>query len=651
MKADALTQIWREHFSPHDQREIWEWAAEEGELPSNYAVSGPLDITTCPMIKGPLSALRRRTVRHVIAMAGVQCLKTLIGELWLLWSIVNDPGPAQWLQTTNEDAKEHVKERFWDLMDAFPILKKFLSQRPSNSGDRSLGFIRFKHMFLRIEGAESQANLQRKSIKLQMRSEIWQSKYWQPGKLKEADSRLTQFVHNSKKYTESQAGFAAELEVDDMDRTYRLGDQNEWEFSCLSCGKRQPYLFSHIRADGTRAAMRWDVTERTRRPNGEWRWAELEKTVRYECIHCGHRHQDDPIIRRRLTANGQFTPRNPDAEPTTASFTWNQLAMPNLSWFKTEIGGVQNFLLAHESAKRGYDKLLKEFFMKVLAQPYNPALHGLFSRIESVEILTPPSPDKTIELEGVKFVHRLGGVDVQLDHFWFLAEIWSANGDSLTLHAEKLFSWEDVADRQKKFFIADENMCVDTGHRSHEVIVECTRHGHWGLDSSKRRWWLCWRALAGSDQTEFYWRPQNAKQRGQKIALPYSWPAAKGDPCFGMRSNDPRRREFHGGQYCRKHFWSNPTIKDVAIRRRDRKADGVKNLTARGDWNEEFSRQLHSQKKVLVPGKYGSPRWKWQSFRDDHLLDCRCMIIVRAFQLHLIQGIPSPPSDKDQEQQ
>ena len=42
-----------------------------------------------------------------------------------------------------------------------------------------------------------------------MRSEVWQADHWPLGRLKEADSRLTQFVHNSKTYTEGQPGWDA----------------------------------------------------------------------------------------------------------------------------------------------------------------------------------------------------------------------------------------------------------------------------------------------------------------------------------------------------------------------------------------------------------------------------------------------------------
>lgn len=634
---DYLTSRWQQHFGEFDNREIWQWAAEEGELPSAYSVTGRLDVTTCPMIKGPLGALKQRIVRHVVSMAGVQCLKTLIGELWLLWSIVHDPGAAQWLQCTDQEAKEHCLERFMQLLNNFPVIKKYLT---ANRHDKTSTFIRFAHMFLRMEGAETKSNLQRKSIKLQMRSEVWQARYWPPGTLKEADSRLTQFVHNSKKYTESQAGDDAELETDDMHAAYLSGDQNVWQFPCQGCGKFQPFLWSHIRADGTRAAMRWDDTERTRRENGEWRWQELLPTIRYECIHCGHRHHDEPLTRRRLTDGGKFVAQHPDAPADTKSFTWNQLAMPQLSWFKSETGGVFNFLQAHESAKRGFDKKLREFFQKVLAEPYHPAKHGLFHRTETIELQNAERGMRNAEPivhDGVTFSHRMMGVDVQADHFWLLVEIWSANGDSLTLHAEKVFTWADVAERQKGFHVPDENVMVDQSHRGHEVVVECTRHGYWGFDQRKRRVWACWNPLRGSDQDHFYWQPpaKPGKPRSPRIALPYSWPPAVGDPCSGLPSKDPRRGEFQG-RTCAIFTWSNPTVKDVVIRRREGHARGIKSLCVTADWNDEFSRQMHSQKKVFVRGNYGSGKWKWEAFRDDHLFDAKCMVVVRAFQLHLI---------------
>jgi hypothetical protein len=623
----SLNSLWREAMTPADTRDIWQWAEQEGELPAVYAVSGKLDIETCPMIKEPLRALRSPIVRNVVVMSGVQCLKTLLGELWLLWMICNDPGPSQWLQPDDEEAKEHASERFLPLIEKFPAVHKFYT---ANRHDKKTAFIRFAHMFLRLEGANNPGNVQRKSIKNQMRSEIWQADKWKIGRLKEADSRLTQFVHNSKTYTESQPGWDSAYNVDDMHAEFLKGDQNALNFRCQSCNRLQPFLWDFKRKDGTRAAMRWDDSERTRRESGEWRWGELKQTIRYECIHCGHRHVDDPLTRRRMTASLEFVAANPDCDPATRSFTWNQLAMPSLSWFETRVGGVKNFLIAYQQAQTGADKPLMDFWMKVVAEPYNPAKHSAIGDAETIEIIQDEDAAKPIIANGIEFKYRLMGVDVQADHFWVLIEAWSKRGDSLSLHFEKVFTWDEVTHLQKRFGVADQNVGVDVSHRTHEVKVECTRHGH-----MQQMGWVCWKALRGSDQVWFIWTPKQGKDKGKKIQLPYQWPPDVGDPCAGLPNHHPRRKEF-GNRKCQVITWSNPTIKDMVIARRDGKSKGVQNLVARGDWNDEFNRQMHSQRKVPVAGKYGSDKWKWEKFRDDHGLDCKCMITVRAFQVGLL---------------
>lgn len=641
--SEYLNKVWEDFFTPPDTREIWDWALEEGELPPVYA--SQLDVDEAPMIKEPWRALRNPSVRNVVAMAAVQCLKTLIGELWLLWLVPNDPGATQWLQPDDQEAWEHCEERFVPLIERYAAVHRYFTGK---GRDKKTAFIRFKHMFMRIEGANNMGNLQRKSIKNQMRSEIHQVDKWVPGRLKEADGRLTQFVHNSKTYTESQPGYDAELQIDDMHAEYLKGDQNIWEFACLSCGKYQPYLWSHVRADGTRAAMRWETSERTRRPNGEWRETELLKTIRYECIYCGHAHYDDPLTRRRMTANGRFRAQNPDADPATRSFCWNQLAMGKLSWWETKIGGVKNFLIAHAKAKRGYEKDLREFFQKVVAEPYNPAKHGAFSTLETIDLSSGCAPDenKWFTLEGIVFKHRIMGVDVQALSFFAVVEIWSDNGDSLTLWAGELFSWDDVRSKQEEHHVPDGDVGIDISHRGHEVIVQCAKHGHWE-DTKRGKVWVCWKAWRGSHQEHFTWRPISGPQKGQRIQLPYSWPPGFGEPLQGKSSRDPKWAKLFlefKGKRCWIVAWSNPTIKDIVICRRDGRASGVRSLIARGDWNQLFSSHMHSQKKVSLQQKSydkGKPatavsKWVWDSFRADHLFDAKCMVTVRAVQKVLI---------------
>jgi len=625
--AQHLNDLWHRSYTPPDAREIYDWAAEEVELPNCYAVTGRFDYSSVPFVKAPFEALRRSVTREVVAMAGVQCLKTLIGELWLLHTIVENPGPSQWLQPTDEEAAEHASERFLQLMAGCAAVHRLYTDRRH---DKTTAFIHFKHMFLRMEGVTNRGNLQRKSIKNQMRSEVWQSDKWTPGKLREADSRMTQFVHNSKAYTESQPGLVG----DDLHERYLAGTQQLLHFACIACGFNQPFKWVVFRPDGTRAGMRWEESERTRRPSGEWRWQELLPTVRYECSKCGFGHVDDPLTRRRLTNSLKYFSQNPEAGPSLETFSWNQLAVPNLSWFETKIGGVKNFLIAHEQAQKGVDGPQREFFQKVLAEPFDPDRFA-HTRLPTIE-LTTPKEGKFWPLQDYIFM----SVDVQMDHFWVLVQAWSKKGDDLTLFAGKLFSWEEVAVKQKDFFVPDRCVFVDAAHDQNTVYAQCVKHGH--IENSKDGpAWICWTALKGDDRKEFIWTPSRGPQRGRKIRLPYSWPPGTGDPSIGQAAPDESIR----GRYCAVIFWSNPTIKDIAKRRRDQMLKGVTSLVSPGDWNEEFSKQMFSERKKKILNSLNQVTEKWERIgkRPNHLWDCFCMALVAACMAQIL-GDPLPPS-------
>lgn len=627
-------------FRPVDHREIWEWFEQEGTLPSCYAATGKFGSDLAPMCKPVFRALKSKTVRDVTVMAGVQCIKTLIGEGFLLWSIPNNPGPMQWLQPTDEEAKEHVRERFMALIENFPTIMALLSD---SRHDKTAAFLQFVNSTLRMEGC-GQGNLQRKSIKTQMRSEVWQSDKWIPGRLKEASSRMTQFQHNSKSYTESQAGYDAEMMVDDMHAWWKEGSGSVWNFRCLDCRKLQPFHWTYFRQDGTRAGMRWEDSERTRRAGGEWRFNELIQTVRYECIYCGHQHIDNPITRRRMSeeANCEFVASNPDAPATHESFAWNQLAMPNLPWFETRQGGVKNFLIAWEQAKRGYDKPLREFFQKVVNEPYHPAKHSAVERMNTVEVNTAATDG--IEYQGVKFPAVMLGVDVQADHFWACVEAFSARGDSVVLWAGRLLTWDEVSNLQKEWKVAPYRVCVDQSHRGAEVLMECTMRGG-VIDTGRKKVWSSWSAMRGSDAADF---ASQEPGHGRTIRRVYT--VMSGDPCQGLHLSDPRRGALKGKGGCWIFTWSNPTIKDVLIARRDGRARGIQCFVNSGDWTAELGKHMYSQVKRHVPSKYGSSKWKWQTIsgRPDHLFDCRCMMLTRAFVDRLMVGQADEKKDVDE---
>lgn len=610
MRDDFATfrELFRRHWQPPDRSEIWEWAAREVELPAVYAVPGRFDASRVPFVKEPFRALKDPLVRAVVAQSGVQCLKTLIGEVWLLWMICENPGPSQWLQPTDQDAKEHCEERFNTLLESCALAKGYFSE---NRHERRVSSVVFRHMFLRMEGAESMSNLQRKSIKNQMCSEVW---LWTPGRLSEAAARQTQFTYNSKRYVESQAGVAG----DDMDLAFQEGSQEVWQFACLGCGWVQPFRWTVFREDGSRGGMTWEDSPRTRQGNGEWNFNAVEPTVRYVCARCGYAHADEPRIRRLMSQSGRYVRMNPGAPARVRSFSWNQLACESISWFSR----VQMFLRANGQAKLGIDGPLREFFQKVLAEPYDADKFNQFTRLPAMAVESGENGKFWAKQDFIFLT-----VDVQATHFWYLVTAWSKAGDCCVLDAGMAPTWGDIAAVQERFAVPNQCVFVDGGDglRRSEILAECTRHGH-----RRGNDWLCWWMLIGTDRDAF----AHAVKRGgavQKVDRPYSWPAQRGDPCHGRYSDDPVLKELRG-KYCRIVHWSNPTVKDIARNRRDELAKGVRTIMSPGKWNTDFSKQMHSEVPKQVTDTKGYTHWRWERIgkRANHLWDCFCMATVAA---------------------
>jgi hypothetical protein len=86
------------------------------------------------------------------------------------------------------------------------------------------------------------------------------------------------------------------------------------------------------------------------------------------------------------------------------------------------------------------------------------------------------------------------------------------------------------------------------------------------------------------------------------------------------------------GKFCPVVTWSNPTIKGIAKRRRESIATGDRSFIAKGEWNEEFSTQLHSETEKLVRDKDGHKtlRWVVNGRAENHGWDCFCMGLVAA---------------------
>ena len=583
-----LDHIWREVWQPPDRRPPWAWAEEHiGSIPYS-PVPGRFRSDNSPWLREPLEALVDPAVRVVSIIAAIQCGKTSVGEIGISFIIANLPGPALWLDQTDEDAKDQSESRLQKLFDECGPVRALY---PRDRHKKKNSTIHFRNgMTLWILGAHNKTNLQRRSIRWLIGDETWR---WPPGHMAEAEARVTAFGWLGKCLFMSQAG----EEGDDTQRKFETTDQRVWTFQCPHCGLRQPFKWENV-----------EWSKSARNEHDEWDYEEVKRTTVLQCQGCNHNFEDSDRTRRELNTTGRFVACNPRAASENVGFAWNALCA--MSWGRL----AEMYLRAKAVARQGDFSLLKQFYQKRLAIPWRETAEDYKLEIERTGYrrgelweeeaafakdgrIVPGPYDPTI----VAAPLRVLTVDVQMDHLFAVVRAWSANGSSRLLWNERILTFEDIAALQQRFAIHPNLVFLDAGHAAYEVYRHCSEHG--------------WIALIGDRRATFVHRTRGGKQ----IHRFYS----------------PRRKVvLTANKSCSVFYWSNLNIKDILGRlRRNQRSENGPTWEVPDDIDDNYLAQMESEHRVNENGKW---IWKKIGSRPNHLWDCECMQVVSAVMLKLI---------------
>lgn len=496
------------------------------------------------------------------------------------------PGPMMINCQTDDDAKDFARERFNPMIESVP---EIAARLPLDRSKKSQCSISLSDMFVLIQGANL-SNLQSKSIRWLFNDEVafWQKGAPNPGLLDHARKRTTQYW-NRRRVNVSTAGDKG----CDLDQAFEAGDKREWHLACPACGKLNLPLWARIK---------WPKEGTVKLEGGDWNYREVKAQTYFECEHCEARHVHTEEAHKRMNAGGKYIATNPNPTPGWLSFRWNALCLsPSVcSWGDLAV----EWLKAEAEFGKGNEAPRKEFIQKRLAESYDPNRYISFTKLETVKI------EGDWKLEKLRFM----AVDVQETEFWFLIIAFSEAGDDLVIHAGKEFSWESIRALQQQFKVNDRCVGVDCGFDTRKVYEMCAKFG--------------WTALRGEDRREFA-----MSRKGKTVMLPYSWPPAKGDPMMGTRLEG-------AGNTCAVIRWSNPSIKDIAKRRRDKQTKTV-SLVAEGV-PEEFSQHMFSEYRKSEFDKRGNESVRWYRIgkRPNHLWDCYCMGVTMACMAKIIGDRP-----------
>ena len=588
MRYYTLSSILMDAWTPADRREPWRWCEDHIRSIPYSPLPGPFRSENSPWIREVMEAIVDPKIRLVSIIAAVQSSKTTSPELTLCYIIANLPGPCLWLDQTDEDAKDESESRLQKLFESCEPVKKLF---PKNKNKQRNCTIHFSNgMTLWLLGAYNKTNLQRRSIRWLFGDETWR---WPVGHMAEAEARTTAFGWLGKCVFMSQGG----EENDDTHRKFETTDMREWHYKCPKCGKYIPYKWENIE---------WD--DDCKDENGEYDFSKINHSTALKCPECGEYFEDSDRMRRILNKDGKFIALNPNASKENVGFHWNALA--SMSWGKL----AELYLRAKIAARKGDSSLLQQFYQKRLALAWREFAEDYRLEIASGsynsgdvwdeeagfnklgEIIAPPFAENEVIAP-----LRIMSVDVQMNCFYLVVRAWSINGSSRLLWHEKVLTWEDIEEIQKRFKILDNLVFVDAGYNSFEVYKQCGKRN--------------WIALMGDNRANFFHRLPNGKTV--------------------LRFYSPVKHIFISRYVkCRMHFWSNLNVKDTLarIRRNQNPTDGA-TWEVPTDISEDYLKQMESEHRI----KKGNS-WIWEQIgnRPNHYLDCEAMNCAGALMLKIV---------------
>jgi hypothetical protein len=579
---------------------IYDWAKEHVTLPVDYNPPGRFDVSTSKFLVGVLDSLRNPKVTQTNVMASPRSGKTLAAELFLLFTVPNNPGPFLWIQSSDEQMDKMGDLRMGKLIRSCPPVRDLID------GERfAVTKQRFKFangMTVQL-GAAKIRDLQSVGYKYIVGDEVWLwDKGQESGLIAEAQARTGDFPDTSKILLISQGG----INGDEWTTEFNRGVLHEWGWLCPYCNKEQVLLWNIRRPDGTYGGIIWDRNSKTFKDE-QWIYEAAAATAKLECVHCRNRIDDTPNNRAQLNNTGRYLCTDPNGDAKKESFRWNALANPRVPFSDL----VKEYLFAvDQSDFTGDDKLKEIFTQKRLARS-----HG-FDRVCETVNINLDTYDSNAEWKDE--YRRFLTIDVQRKspRFWFVCRAWAKNGSSRKIGHGHVETWEDVEALRIKYKVKENRVFVDAGDGSHaqEIYNECAKHGRW-IKFNGEDHYICWIACHGTNQKEFKHRSQDG------VWYPYGQEEFKAV----QLGNDPKYKKIKGCPYI---IWSSTRIKDSLWKL----IQGKGPLWVSNEKCEEYIKHLSSEVRTRVrKGKHIDEIWE-KVTRDarNEYWDCEAMECLAA---------------------
>lgn len=550
-----------------------------------------------PFARFIFQGMRTAGVKRVTIMMSAQYVKTMALLINFLRNAKEDPADTMWVMADADQMMEFMDKRLMPYIEGCqPVAEIFRSKA------RSL--LRFETFNLLLRGSNSRAKLQSDPIR---RVYCDERREWKPGSIELLRKRMRTFP-NAQEISAGTAG----RENDELHADYLDGSQTRAHVHCPSCGHSQPIRFSRD-ASTLWAKPRecggfvWDANEVTK-PGGVWDYAEVAKTVRFECENTACRRRFANSEKYDLIRSMHAHDYNPSAPAEFKSFGGSafEAIWESCDWDKLVI----EFLKAVECAKAGNTEPLKAFVTETLGEPWKDEI-GV---IEDFGFLEARRQDYAFGEVWPEELTRFMAADRQEaggEHYWYVVRAFGPFGKSRLLTFGKCNSKLELEEMRQRWDVPIVNAMIDTGFNASDCYKFCLSTG--------------WKAFKGDAAEYFFYRNMKTKKVMRRF-----WEMSRVDPYMGTANQGRRAMPLFR--------WSNPGIKDHLMTYMTGLA---------GEWTiarktpRQYMKQVTAERREELTDVRGRVTFVWKrKFRDNHLFDCECMIDAGAMISRVLQAGP-----------
>ena len=579
------------------------WCEDNIVLPYSYAIPGKLDLSISPYLHKPMEAIDNPRIEQVNLCCATQIGKSLFAELYIPYTIINNPGPVFRIFNNQEVSDLFTTTRLVPMLKLCEPIKPLLKYDRFSTGKKGVSL---PHTNV-VCGSSNTALAHGYSVKYLLCDELWT---WDAGQFGKFKARTTAFSGRRKIICSSQPGKTGS----EWETICFTGPVYDWQWLCPKCNTRQTFYWSKEKEDGTYAGMNWDSILNT---DDTSNIAESSKTAHLACCNCDHKVHDTPTERLQLNQQGEYVCTKREGNPAVVTYMAPCWVNPNISFASK----AAEYMIAKRTKKlTGLDELMEAFVEQSLGKFYKREEQADLSKI-LVELYDKDSLAKDKDWINIMSVdvQRTGGVK------YYVVRAWHRNGnESRRLDFGIARTYEELEAIRIKYNVPLPLFHIDSGDGSatSTIYQECIKHGK-VIKTNLGLQYVSWTPTKGDGNKISYKHPDG-------ITKLYS-------PVSPQDANFPIGHKLRGIP-AELILFSNYSIKTILANLRDNRIEGVKWLIDRPD--EEYDKQLYSEGIFdVVDKKSGIMTKRWlQTGNDNHYLDTEVMNLLGAMRANVFSA-------------